>query len=244
MLRGRGIDLAGLQRMPGDTFRWSGRYDTTLTQRVTLETCLNVFESFRPEIPEQYRDSRMVFLGNIEPGLQRSVVQQVRSPRLVVADTMNFWIEGQRESLLETLKLVDLLVINDEEARQLAGEYNIVRAAEVIRKMGPRILVVKRGEYGALLFEGTEIFSATAYPLAAVVDPTGAGDTFAGGFVGSLARESEITERSIRRAMIYGSVLGSFSVEGFGLERLETLTMQEIEERFSAFRRLVDFEAR
>ncbi|MBI2893972.1 MAG: sugar kinase [Deltaproteobacteria bacterium] len=242
MLKGRGIDLDGLQRAPGKTFRWSGRYDATLTQRVTLETCLNVFETFRPEIPEAYRDSRMVFLGNIDPGLQRSVLEQVRSPKLVVADTMNFWIDGQRQSLVETLKLVDVLIINEEEVRLLAGDHNIVRAAEAVRRLGPRILVVKRGEYGALLFQGPETFAATAFPLSSVVDPTGAGDTFAGGFIGSLAREGEITERALRRAVIYGSVVGSFSVEGFGLERLETLTAAEIDHRFAAFRKLVDFE--
>lgn len=242
MLRARGIDLAGLQRAPGKTFRWSGRYDATLTQRVTLETCLNVFETFRPEIPEAYRDSRIVFLGNIDPGLQRSVLEQVRSPELVVADTMNFWIDGQRQSLVETLRLVDVLIINEEEVRLLAGDHNIVRAAEAVRRLGPKILVVKRGEYGALLFQsGGDTFAATAYPLASVVDPTGAGDTFAGGFIGSLARETEIGDRALRRAVIYGSVVGSFSVEGFGLERLQTLTSQEIDHRFEAFRRLVDF---
>jgi len=241
MLRDRRVDLQGLQRVPGKTFRWAGRYDGTLTQRVTLETCLNVFETFRPEIPEAYRDAKFVFLGNIDPGLQRSVLDQVRSPRLVVADTMNFWIEGARESLVETLKRVDVLVINEEEVRQLADDFNIVRAAEKVHAMGPRILVVKRGEYGALLFQGKDVFAATAFPLSNVVDPTGAGDTFAGGFVGSLAREAEIDDRALRRAVIHGSVMGSFSVEGFGLERLQKLTQPEIESRFAAFRRLSEF---
>lgn len=241
LLRDRKVDLEGLKRVPGRTFRWAGRYDATLTQRETLETKLNVFETFRPEIPEAYRDARLVFLGNIDPGLQRMVLDQVRSPRLVVADTMNFWISGARASLAETLKRVDVLVINEEEIRQLADDFNIVRAARVVQAMGPRILVCKRGEYGALLFQGEDIFAATAFPLANVLDPTGAGDTFAGGFVGALAQNTEIDDRALRRAIVFGSVMGSFSVEGFGLERLQKLTWGEIEERFAAFRRLSEF---
>lgn len=241
MLRERRVDLEGLKRVPGRTFRWAGRYDDTLTQRVTIETCLNVFETFRPEIPESYRDTRIVFLGNIDPGLQRLVLDQVRAPRLVVADTMNFWISGARASLLETLKRIDVLVINEEEVRQLADDFNIVRAAQKVHAMGPRILVVKRGEYGAFLFQGEEVFAATAFPLSNVVDPTGAGDTFAGGFVGALARAPEIDDAALRRAVIFGSVMGSFSVEGFGLERLQKLTTSEVESRFAAFRRLSEF---
>ena len=241
MLRERHVDLQGLKHVPGKTFRWAGRYDDTLTQRVTLETQLNVFETFRPEIPEAYRDARFVFLGNIDPTLQSLVLDQVRAPRLVVADTMNFWIQGARAALVETLKRVDVLVINEEEIRQLADEFNVLRAAKKVHAMGPRILVVKRGEYGAFLFQGEDVFAATAFPLSNVVDPTGAGDTFAGGFVGSLARAMEIDDRALRRAVIFGSVMGSFSVEGFGLDRLQRLTMAEIDERFAAFRRLRQF---
>lgn len=241
MLRDRKVDLTGLKRVSGKTFRWAGRYDSTLTERVTIETQLNVFETFRPEIPEAYRDVQFVFLGNIDPGLQSMVLDQVRAPRLVVADTMNFWITGAREQLLETLKRVDVLVINEEEIRLLAGEFNILNAAKKVQAMGPRILVVKRGEYGAILFQGEQLFAATAFPLGNVVDPTGAGDTFAGGFVGSLAGAGDIDDRALRRAVIFGSVMGSFSVEGFGLERLQRLTMGEIEERFAAFRKLSEF---
>ena len=239
MLRARGVDLAGLQRVPGRTFRWAGRYDDTLTQRVTLETHLNVFETFRPEIPEAYRDSAFVFLGNIDPTLQRSVLEQVRSPRLVVADTMNYWIAGARESLLKTLQRVDVLVINEEEVRQLAEDFNIVRAAAKIHAMGPRIVVVKRGEYGALLLAGGAFFVVPAYPLEAVFDPTGAGDTFAGGFMGYLASQSTLDRNAMRRAMVYGSVMASFTVEDFSLDRLRRLTQDEIAQRCAAFRDLM-----
>jgi sugar/nucleoside kinase (ribokinase family) len=241
-LQGRGIDLGGLTRRPGRTFRWEGRYDFDLSQAHTLDTQLNVFADFRPELPEAWRDSTHVFLGNIDPDLQRRVLDQVRSPRLVAADTMNFWIEGKRASLLEALKRVDLLFVNDAEARQLAGEHNIVRAARAILSMGPKALVVKRGEYGALAFFGDEIFAATAYPLAELFDPTGAGDSFAGGFMGYLCRSGGLDLPTMRRAMVVGSVIASFTVEKFSLDRLREIGAREIRTRYAEFRRLAHFD--
>jgi sugar/nucleoside kinase (ribokinase family) len=241
-LQGRGIDLGGLTRRPGRTFRWEGRYDFDLSQAHTLDTQLNVFADFRPELPEAWRDSTHVFLGNIDPDLQRRVLDQVRSPRLVAADTMNFWIEGKRASLLEALKRVDLLFVNDAEARQLAGEHNIVRAARAILSMGPKALVVKRGEYGALSFFGDEIFAATAYPLAELFDPTGAGDSFAGGFMGYLCRSGGLDLPTMRRAMVVGSVIASFTVEKFSLDRLREIGAREIRTRYAEFRRLAHFD--
>jgi len=241
-LRSRGVDLEGLVRRPGRTFRWSGRYEFDLNQAHTLDTQLNVFADFRPELPASYRDSTHVFLGNIDPDLQRRVVDQIRSPRFVAADTMNFWIESKRASLLETLKRVDLLFVNDAEARQLAGEHNVVRAARAILSFGPKAIVVKRGEYGALYFSGEEVFAASAYPLPELFDPTGAGDSFAGGFMGYLARARGLDHATMRRAIVLGGVLASFAVEKFSLERLHELTADEIRLRFGEFRRLAHFE--
>jgi sugar/nucleoside kinase (ribokinase family) len=238
----RGIDLAGLVRRPGRTFRWRGRYEFDLNTAHTLETQLNVFAEFRPELPAHYRDAEYVFLGNIDPDLQRSVLDQVRAPRFVACDTMNFWIASKRESLLRTLKRVDLLFVNDAEARQLAEEHNIVKAARRILSFGPRAVVVKRGEYGALFFSGDEVFAASAYPLAAVFDPTGAGDSFAGGFMGYLARSRSEDQATLRRAIVLGNVLASFAVEQFSLERLRTLTPGEIRTRFGEARQLSHFD--
>ena len=241
-LRSRGVDLAGLARRPGRTFRWSGRYEFDLNQAHTLDTQLNVFADFRPELPESYRDSSHVFLGNIDPELQCRVVDQIRAPRFVAADTMNFWIESKRRSLLEALKRVDLLFVNDAEARQLAGEHNVVRAARAILTLGPKAVVVKRGEYGALFFSGEEVFAASAYPLPELFDPTGAGDSFAGGFMGYLARAPGLDHGTMRRAIVLGGVLASFAVEKFSLERLRELSADEIRGRFGEFRRLTHFE--
>jgi sugar/nucleoside kinase (ribokinase family) len=241
-LGSRGVDLAGLERRSGRTFRWKGRYELDLNAAHTLDTQLNVFADFKPSLPAAYRDSEYVFLGNIDPDLQRQVLDQVRAPRFVAMDTMNFWIASKRDSLLETLKRVDLLFVNDAEARQLAGEHNVVKAARRILEYGPRALVVKRGEYGALLFTGDHVFAACAYPLAALFDPTGAGDSFAGGFMGYLARCGGEEHAVMRRAIIMGSVLASYAVEQFSLERLKTLTRDEIGERYAAFRRLTHFE--
>jgi sugar/nucleoside kinase (ribokinase family) len=240
-LRDRGIDLRGLERAPGKTFRWAGEYGFALNEARTLDTQLNVFASFTPRIPEDYRDSRIVFLANIDPDLQRQVLEQVSRPALVAADTMNYWIEGKPDALKRTLGLVDLLVINDAETRQLAGEPNLVQAAGKIRALGPRILVIKRGEYGALLFNDGEWFAAPAYPLETVRDPTGAGDCFAGGFIGYLASQPQRDDSTLRRAMIMGSVMASFNVEAFSLDRLRALTRSEIDARYAAFRRLAHF---
>ncbi len=238
----RGIDLGGLTRSPGRTFRWKGRYEFDLNTAHTLDTQLNVFAEFRPDLPGQYRDSEYVFLGNIDPDLQRAVLDQVRAPRFVACDTMNFWIESRRESLLRTLKRVDLLFVNDAEARQLAGEHNVVKAARAILSFGPRAVVVKRGEYGSIFFSGEEIFAASAYPLAAVFDPTGAGDSFAGGFMGYVARSGREDHATLRRAIVLGSVLASFTVEQFSLDRLRTLRAEEIRARFAEARRLSHFD--
>lgn len=241
-LAGRGIDLEGLTRTPGRTFRWTGRYEFDLNQAHTLDTQLNVFAEFRPVLPDRYRDSRYVFLGNIDPDLQRSVLDQVRSPRFVACDTMNFWIASKRESLLETLRRVDMLFVNDAEVRQLAGEHNVVKAARKILGFGPRAVVVKRGEYGALFFSGGEVFAASAYPLASLFDPTGAGDSFAGGFMGYLARNGGDDHSAMRRAIVLGGVLASFAVEQFSLDRLRSLTMAEIRARYAEFRQLAHFD--
>jgi sugar/nucleoside kinase (ribokinase family) len=242
LLEQRDIDLEGLAVEPGRTFRWSGEYGYNLNEARTLATHLNVFERFRPRLPEGYRDSEFVFLANIDPDLQREVLEQVREPRLVALDTMNYWIESKPESLRRTLAEVDLLVINDAEARQLTGEPNLVRAAARIFAWGPSTLVVKRGEYGVLMFTSETRFSAPAYPLDEVLDPTGAGDTFAGGFVGYLANTGNLDEASIRQAIIMGSVMASFNVEKFSLERLRDLRYPEIRDRYRAFRRLTHFE--
>ncbi len=241
---GRRIDCAGLQTVPGETFRWKGEYGFDLNSRETIYTKLNVFEQFHPDIPEGYRSSPIVFLGNIHPQLQLEVLDQVRSPRLVAADTMNLWIESTRRELGEVLKRVDILIINDSEARELSREANLVKAARAIRAMGPKTVVIKRGEHGVLMTRAGdgEFFAAPAMPLEEVFDPTGAGDTFAGGFVGSLAACDEVDDQAMARAIIYGSTLASFAVEDFSLDRLLTLTESEIRDRFGCFKRLTHFE--
>ncbi len=242
-LRGRGVDLEGLTREPGRTFRWKGRYSYELNEAQTLDTQLNVFQAFSPKLPAAYRDTPYVFLGNIHPELQSQVLDQVKAPKLVAADTMNFWINGSRAALLKTLKRVNLLFVNDAEARQLAGEHNVVKAARAILGMGPQRVVIKRGEYGALLFEQDHIFACPAFPLAEVFDPTGAGDTFAGGFMGTLATSTgSLDSALLRRAMVMGSVMASFTVEKFSLERLREVTRPEIHARFAEFRRLTHFD--
>jgi sugar/nucleoside kinase (ribokinase family) len=241
-LASRGVDLAGLERRPGRTFRWKGRYDVDLDTAHTLDTQLNVFADFRPELPQGFRDSQYVFLGNIDPELQCQVLEQVRAPRFVACDTMNFWIAQKREALAKTLKRVDLLFVNDAEARQLAGEHHVVKAARRILACGPRTVVVKRGEHGAILFSGEHVFAVPAYPLAAVCDPTGAGDSFAGGFMGYLARARKQEPTVLRRAVVVGSVLASFAVEQFSLERLATLTPDEIRARYGELRALTHFD--
>ena len=241
---GRAIDLAGLQSVPGETFRWKGEYGFDLNNRETVYTKLNVFEQFHPVIPEAYRSSPIVFLGNIHPRLQLEVLDQVTKPRLVAADTMNLWIETTPSDLREVLKRVDVLIINDSEARELSGEANLVKAARTIRAMGPSTVVIKRGEHGVLMTRpgDGEFFAAPAMPLEEVFDPTGAGDTFAGGFVGSLAACNDLDDAAMARAIIYGSTIASFTVEDFGLDRLLTLSEDEIRDRFRCFKRLTFFE--
>ena len=238
----KGINIGGLRKVPGKTFRWKGYYGYDLNQAHTLETHLNVFSSFNPEVPEEYKDVPFVFLANIDPELQMKVLEQVKSPRFVACDTMNFWIEGKPEALKALLRKVDLFVINEGEARELSGEASLVKAAKVIQGYGPKTLIIKRGEYGALMFSGGAMFSSPAYPLEEVFDPTGAGDTFAGGLMGYLAATGELTEDNIRKAIIFGSVMASFNVEAFSLERLNTLTLPEIKSRYSEFKRLTHFE--
>lgn len=240
-LGSRGIDLDGLQTASGKTFRWAGKYEYDLNEAHTLDTQLNVFEAFDPELPDHYRDAEFVFLANIHPELQLKVLQQVRQPKLVALDTMNFWIEGSRDSLLKTLKHVDLLMINEAEARQLAEEANLVQAARKIQAMGPKSLVVKRGEYGVLMFHDGHVFSAPAYPLEEVFDPTGAGDTFGGGFMGYLASTGDASVENMRRAVVVGSAMASFTVEKFSLDRLRSLEFGTIQERFQMFKALTDF---
>lgn len=238
-LRDAGIDLRGLEvNEGGETFFWRGRYHHDLNTRDTLDTQLNVLATFEPEVPAAYRDSRIVCLGNLDPTIQRTVLDQMDAPEYVICDTMNYWIEHTPDSLRETLKLVDCLVINDAEARELSGEPNLVTAARHIRAMGPETLVIKKGEHGALLFCEDAVFSAPAYPLEDIHDPTGAGDTFAGGLAGQLVREHAITPESLKRAVIYGSAMASFAVERFGPDRLLDLTPAAISRRARAFREL------
>jgi sugar/nucleoside kinase (ribokinase family) len=236
------VDLGGLEKAAGRTFRWSGRYSSDFNVRTTLDTQLNVFESFRPKLPAAWSDSPFVFLANIDPELQLSVLDQVSRPKFVACDTMNFWIEGKREVLLRLLGRVDLLLLNDEEARLLSGLSNLTAAARMIRALGPRAVVIKRGDAGALLFHEGGVFAAPAFPIETVVDPTGAGDSFAGGFMGWLAHSGATTPADIRTAMILGSVLASYCVEDFSLDRFRTLDLGAIRERFAAFVDLVHFE--
>jgi sugar/nucleoside kinase (ribokinase family) len=238
----RGIDTTGLERAAGKTFRWQGEYVGDMNEARTLDTQLNVFERFAPKIPASYLASEYVFLGNIDPVLQLHVRAQLPSTRLVGLDTMNYWIRGKLEALKKTLAAVDVLLVNEGEARMLSGEWNLTKAAAAIQKMGPRSVVVKRGEHGVSLFTAGSIFSAPGYPLDQVQDPTGAGDTFAGGFMGHLARTGDLSEPNLRRAVVYGSVLASFAVEEFGLSRLLRLTPQEIEARFREFKTLTHFD--
>jgi len=243
LFQDRGVDTAGLERVPGKTFYWSGEYVGDMNEARTLETHLNVFEKFSPTIPASYLDSEFVFLGNIDPMLQLHVRRQLPKARLAALDSMNYWIKGKPEELKKALAEVDVLLINETEARMLSGISNLKRAAEVIQRMGPRTLVIKRGEHGFTLFSDGGIFSAPAFPLDEVHDPTGAGDSFAGGFMGHLARAGDLSHGQLRRAVIYGSVMASYAVEEFGLARLLRLTPKEIEARYREFKNLTHFDA-
>lgn len=246
-LKSRQIDLEGLERVPGKSFFWAGKYSDDMNERTTLTTELNVFADFNPKLPEAYRDEPYLLLGNIQPELQRSVLKQMRSPKLVGGDTMNYWISDFREQLLTTIREWDFLLINDGEARMLSGENNLRKAAAKIMEMGPHTVVIKRGEYGAILFRREGHFMVPGYLLEDVFDPTGAGDCFAGGFIGYLAGKGvapsrgDIDPRDLRRAVIYGSVMGSFCCEKFGPDRFRTLTRAEIDERYQEFKTCTDF---
>jgi sugar/nucleoside kinase (ribokinase family) len=241
-LEQRGVDLSGIERQPGESFFWAGRYSYDLNSRDTLETRLGVFASFRPVIPASCRDARFVFLGNIDPNLQMEVLGQITSPELVVCDTMNYWIEGSRDALLALLPRVDILLVNDAEARQLSGEFNLLRAARWIQRHGPDYVVVKKGEHGAILFAPDWMFFAPGYPLEEVFDPTGAGDAFAGGFLGYLAGAAGLDREELRRAIIFGSATGSYAVERFSVDRFHDLTPQEVAGRVGEFREMTSFE--
>ena len=237
-LASRGIDWSGVERAEGESFRWKGKYSYDLQSRETLETRLGVFAQFQPKIPDAFRAAEYVFLGNIDPELQLGVLEQVQRPRLVVCDTMNYWIQGKREQLLELLARVNLLMVNDSEARELSGDWNIHRAGRWILRQGPGRVVIKQGEYGALLIEPTRTFYVPAFPLETVFDPTGAGDAFAGGFMAYLARTGSLSEDNIRRAMVYGAAMGSYAVEQFGIRAFERITLADVETRVRAFQDL------
>jgi sugar/nucleoside kinase (ribokinase family) len=241
-LKRRGIDFAGLERADGASFRWRGRYPYDLNAAETLETSLGVFSHFRPKIPAQFKSAPFVFLANIDPRLQLDVLSQVERPRLVACDTMNFWIESRRPELLELLGQVDLITINDGEARQLTECYNLVKAARWIMERGPKTVLIKKGEHGAFMFTRDSVFFAPAYPLESVFDPTGAGDSFAGGFIGYLASTGDLSEANMRRAVVYGAAMGSFAVERFSIERLMEITRDDIQRRVLDFHRLVSFQ--
>ena len=242
LLRGMGVDTSGLYTEAGKTFRWAGTYGFDLNDRDTVSTELNVFEKFRPRIPENLARVEYVFLANIDPELQRLVLDQMKSPALTACDTMNFWIERKREELLRTLSKVDVMVLNDAECRELAGEPNLIKASRRVLRMGPSTVIVKKGEHGALMFKGDSLFSAPAFPCESVYDPTGAGDAFAGGFMGHLAKTGDTTEVNIRRAIIYGTVMASFCVEQFSVSGMASLTGDDIETRFRQLKEVSHFE--
>ncbi|MCX5721957.1 MAG: PfkB family carbohydrate kinase [Nitrospirae bacterium] len=241
-LKSRGIDVTGLERKPGATFRWKGEYTHQLNEAHTLDTKLNVFETFRPKIPEAYRSPDLLFLGNIDPELQLDVLQKLPRPPLVACDTMNFWINGKRDALWRVLEKVDILIVNDGEARALGEDTNLVKVAQKILARGPKHLIIKRGEYGVLMFNEKQMFGAPAFPLEDVRDPTGAGDTFAGGFLGYLTATGNRSPEAFKQAIIFGSVMASFTVEAFSLDRLRILDYKEVQERFRAFKQLTHFE--
>jgi sugar/nucleoside kinase (ribokinase family) len=241
-LKEKEIDLEGLQVKDDEkTFFWQGKYDFDLNNRESIATELNVFANFDPVIPDSFKKSTFLCLGNINPELQKKVLEQVDKPRLVVADTMNFWIEGKYDALLEVLKRIDVLIINDSEAREISREANLIKSARKIQEMGPKTVIIKKGEHGALLFCEDKLFIAPAYPLESIYDPTGAGDSFAGGFMGYLAKTEDLSYENMKRAVIYGSTIASFSVESFSIDRIRDLSTLEIKDRFNEFKHLSDF---
>jgi sugar/nucleoside kinase (ribokinase family) len=241
-LTARGVDLAGVTHADGESFRWKARYSYDLSSRETLDTRLGVFAQFQPHLPAAFREARYAFLGNIDPELQLGVLDQVADPRVVACDTMNYWIESKRDTLLELLRRIDILMINDAEARELSGDWNVYRAARWVLAHGPRTVVIKQGEHGALLLDAEHVFKVPAYPLQDVFDPTGAGDAFAGGFMAHLARSDDLSVANLRRAMVYGGAMGSFAVEAFGVQGFERVTATDVEARVRAFRDQTAFE--
>jgi sugar/nucleoside kinase (ribokinase family) len=237
----RGIDTEGLLIKPGKTFFWEGRYEDDPNKRTTIATEVNILKGFRPQLPDHYRDVDILFLANIDPDLQEDILAQVRSPRLVAMDTMNYWIQTRADSLLNVLEKVDVFFANDEEVRMLTGELNLITAGKRLLEKGPSLVVIKKGEHGALLLSKEFVFVVPAYPSETVVDPTGAGDSFGGGFLGHLDRVDSYVEGGIRRAAVYGSVLASFTIEKFGIDRLKSLSSEEIESRYAEFQKLVMF---
>ncbi|WPY98628.1 PfkB family carbohydrate kinase [Christiangramia sp. OXR-203] len=245
LMKNNNIDIEGIEVVKGGkTFFWSGRYHNDLNSRDTLDTQLNVLADFNPVVPNNYKDAEYVMLGNLHPLVQLSVLEQVENPKLVVLDTMNFWMDNTPQDLDKVIAKVDVITINDEEARQLSGEYSLVKAARKIAEMGPKYIVIKKGEHGALLFHEDQIFHAPALPLEEVFDPTGAGDTFAGGFIGYLARTNDISFENMKNAVIYGSNLASFCVEKFGTERMQKLSREEVNDRLHDFKKLTHFETK
>jgi len=241
LLKRHGIDLTGLTTLQGKTFRWKGDYGYDLNEAITLDTELNVLSGFNPQLPEVYKDIKYVFLANLDPDLQLSVLKQLRKPEVVVCDTMNFWIHGKRDSLIEVLKRVDIVVMNDAETRELCKEPNLVKAGRTILSWGPKRVIIKKGEHGSLMFANGSFFSAPAYPLEDIFDPTGAGDTFAGGFIGYLASCGQMNDMNIRKAVIYGTTMASFVVEDFSVLRTAALNQQEIKDRYREFQEMVHF---
>ena len=237
----RGIDTEGLLIKPGKTFFWEGRYEDDPNKRTTIATEVNILKGFRPQLPDHYRDVDILFLANIDPDLQEDILAQVKSPRLVAMDTMNYWIQTRADSLLNVLEKVDVFFANDEEVRMLTGELNLITAGKRLLEKGPKLVVIKKGEHGVLLLSKDFVFAMPAYPSETVVDPTGAGDSFGGGFLGHLDRADSYVERDIRRAAVYGSVMASFTIEEFGIDRLRSLSSDEIESRFAEFQKLVSF---
>lgn len=241
-LEARGVDLAGVEKVEGESFRWKAKYSYDLANRETLDTRLGVFANFRPKIPAKFQESKYVFLGNIDPGLQLGVLDQVKHPKLTACDTMNYWINSKKDPLLELLRHIDILMVNDSEARELSGDWNIYRAAQWILGRGPSRVVVKQGEHGALLVDAAGTFKVPAYPLQEVFDPTGAGDAFAGGFMAYLASKDDTSPAALRRAMVHGAAMGSFAVEGFGIQGFDKVTPADVRARVRAFKDLVHFE--
>jgi sugar/nucleoside kinase (ribokinase family) len=240
-LEARGVDLAGVEQMEGESFRWKAKYSYDLASRETLDTRLGVFAHFRPKIPAKFQQAKYVFLGNIDPGLQLGVLDQVKQPTLTACDTMNYWINSKKDPLLELLRHIDILMVNDTEARELSGDWNIYRAAQWILTRGPTRVVVKQGEHGALLVDKQGTFKVPAYPLQEVFDPTGAGDAFAGGFMAYLASVDDTSPAALRRAMVHGAAMGSFAVEGFGIQGFDKVTIADVRARVRAFKDLVHF---